>query len=922
MISMRGMRRFLAGAVVLSATLMPAYGATLRGVVSDAETGRPLTGANVVIEGARLGAATDLDGAYLIFNVEPGAYRVAVTMLGYERRTVSDVNVAAEGATTLDVRLEPAAVELAEVTFTAGAEQGSEQRELEDRLEKNEISDAISTETLRRLPDPDVANAVRRATGVAVDRGDPIVRGLGARYSKVTMNNAAISGTEPNRSAVSLELFPSSLMDQVTINKSFLPDQNGEFAGGVVNMSTLRLPRTLQVSASASASYNSRTTFGEFHSYRGGELDWLGFDDGARAMPELVAGADRKLREGNFTPDELARIGKSFSNTWTPASTTASPNQSYSVSIGNRSRLFGRPAGYMVTGLYSRSSRTIEADRNVFKGGLTPGAVELWHDYQFRTYTRAVNLGAMAAARLALSHLSNINFNLLFSRDVSDETRFFSGYNDDRQTEIRSTRLRWLAEQTVTGQLFGTHALPGLLASTLDWRITYSRGSRDEPDTRETQYERDGQGRWLFADETYSGSRIFNELDDRTLSGGIDWTVRPLGDEHGLELKTGAYAMQKRRVSDYHRFEFEESALSEFDAEFLSQDPEQLFAPGNINPLGWQVTEYTRPNDSYKAAQDLYAGYLMADVPLGARLFLSGGVRYEHSTQRVSSFEPFRPTADEQASELATGDLLPALSVRYTLHPRMNLRFAASRTISRPDFRELSEFEFTDFVGGRAVIGNPELDRALIRNYDLRWEMVHGVADLVAVSVFVKEFENPIETVIEATAQNRISYANAESARNYGVEFELRQNLARVADQLRAFTLTTNLSLIESSVDVSRAAGRIQTSGDRPLMGQSPYLFNVGLGYVHPRYGTQINLFYNTFGERIAEVGANGLPNVIEQPRHDLDVSARHPLGNRLSLKLAVTNVLDAEHRFEQGSGVTERYRAGRVVSLGISYTN
>ncbi|MFH0882337.1 MAG: carboxypeptidase-like regulatory domain-containing protein, partial [bacterium] len=809
---MKAIRRIIPFLVLLLFAAAEAIAGNVEGTVTGGDNKLPLTGANVTVEGTRRGAATDLDGNFVIFNLAPGTYTLRFTMLGYQAMVKEGV-VIGDKTMEVSVELPASAVELQEVTYVAHGEAGTQERELEERLEKSSITDAVSREVLRKLPDPDVANVVRRATGVSVEKGDPIIRGLGVRYSKVTLNNATVAGTEPNRSAVSLELFPANLMNQVTINKSFLPDQNGEFAGGTVNMNTFELPHSLNVSVSASSGYNSRTTFQPFQSYQGGGYDWLGFDDGTRAMPSAVAATKDKLvsagltGEYGYTPDQLKTYGKSFPNVWSPTEMTASPNQSYSLSIGNRANAFGFPMAYMMTGVYGHSYKYESGPRNVYKAGGAPGEVTDWHSYQFDTYQKAVRLGSMLALKFYPHELHNLNLNVLFSRDVTDEVRLLQGYNDDKGTNIRDTRLRFLAEQTLTTQLFGHHALPDVANSTVDWQMTWSRGTRDEPDTREQLYQQDPvQGIYYWAEESQSASHLFNNLVDNSRSGSVDWTFRPGIGPDNLKIKTGVAGQLRTRDSNYRRFRY--LATSGFtqasDIEFLSQAPEVIFAPENIHPFGWEINEYTRPNDSYTASQTMIAGYMMVETNLHPRLFVAGGVRFEDSRQSADGYQPFVPLsdADQTSSTIQTTDLLPAITVKCLVANRMNLRLAASQTVSRPDFREMSAFEYTDFVGGYAVIGNPDLKRALIQNYDLRWEAVHGVADLAAVSVFYKNFENPIETVLQNTAQIRISYDNALAARNYGVEFEVRQNLGLISDHMRTFTMTSNLSLIQSEVDL------------------------------------------------------------------------------------------------------------------------
>jgi hypothetical protein len=216
--------------------------AVLKGTVKDMDSGGGLVGANVLLVGEKYGASTDLNGEYVIFNLPAGVYTVQVTILGYAPEEARGIRLDEKEEKVLSFLLRPTAIDLEEVTVDFGGPVGSQQAVQTERLSSAIITDAVSSEAMSKMPDPDVSQVVRRTTGVSTMNGDPVIRGLGVRYSKVSLNNSHLAGTEPNQSAVSLELFPASLMDQITVSKTYLPDQFGEFGGGIVDMSTWEFP--------------------------------------------------------------------------------------------------------------------------------------------------------------------------------------------------------------------------------------------------------------------------------------------------------------------------------------------------------------------------------------------------------------------------------------------------------------------------------------------------------------------------------------------------------------------------------------------------------------------------------------------------------------------------------------------------------
>ena len=905
------------------------WAGTVTGVVKDQSTQEPLPSVNVVIVGTPYGASTDLDGRYLIAGVEPGRYTLRVTMLGYSEQIVHNVAILDEGVARVDFFMQLSAIQMEEVRVTAGAEKGTKKRELEDRFANTAIVDALSAETMRSLPDPDIAQVVTRTTGVSTMSGDPIIRGLGARYSKVTLNGAQLSGTEPNRSAVSLDLFPAVLMRQVTVNKSYLPDQYGEFGGGIIDMNTwdfTGIPGPPKITASASSSYRSGTSFESMQTYQGGAWDFIGFDDGTRALPWAVEHAGQEIRE-NLSSHELEYYSESFPNIWALQPKTAPPNQSYSFTVSQGTTLMGKNLGYIASCLYRNGYDLREYKQNAYAQGQGPGQLVPIYTYEGKDYNNSITLGGISAVRWQVSPLSSVHINLLFNRDAEDQVRIYQGPKNDQGVDVKATRLRFVGETILSAQVRGEHAFPHFYQSNMVWTIAGSRGLRYEPDTRQINYRWDDIAeQWVIslgANPDNSGTRIYNDLQDDTWSTDVNFILRPRRDLPQLSIKSGFSFLDRHRDAESRVFRYEPvgGAIPE---SLVTLQPEEIFTPEFLEPDFINLLERTQTTDDYNANQSLLAAYLMLDTPVTHRFQFTGGLRIEQSLQKVLSYERFNPANVPSEGRIFTTDALPAITLIYLLKPDAKLRFAASQTISRPDFRELSLFRYSDYDGGYSVIGNPDLERALIRNFDLRYERIWGGLNLASASVFYKHFIRPIEVVRVSGSAKDISFFNASSAYNYGVELEWRQELGTIGSFLKPFSLSTNFTLLRSEVQIDPDLTGVNTSGNRPLQGQSPYLWNLNLRYTHLRRGTQVDLLFNVFGKRISEVGSGDLPDIYELPHPDIDITFRQPLSQFFAVKGSAENLLDPEIRFQHdipGDYITQSYRQGLAFSLGLTYS-
>jgi outer membrane receptor protein involved in Fe transport len=462
--------------------------------------------------------------------------------------------------------------------------------------------------------------------------------------------------------------------------------------------------------------------------------------------------------------------------------------------------------------------------------------------------------------------------------------------------------------QLRTHQLRGEHAL-GLFR--IDWRAMSAGATRLEPDRREYRQDRETAQLWYLSDRPEGNQRFFSVLGDDTLELGIDGTAF-LNKDETAKIKVGGLLLDREREVDTRRFKYFHRGISQ---DVLSGDPESVFTPENIGPGSLQFEEFTQPTDNYSATQRIRAGYAMAEIPLRPWLRIMGGARMESSSQEVATFELFNPDGARTKAALATTDLLPAGTITVAPFDDLNIRGGYSRTVSRPDFRELSEAPFNDVTGGRLTFGNPELKRARIDHIDVRVEWFPSPEEVLSASVFTKAFTDPVETIVIASAQQSVTWDNAEGAFNRGIEFEYRKDLLPVL-----FT-AGNLSFIQSNVEIGQASTSVQTSTERALQGQSPYVVNLQLGYDDEERGSGLTMLYNVFGRRIAEVGAQGAPDTYELPVHRLDLVGRQDLGAGFELSVKMKNLLDATAEVIQGPKRIERVQQGWSLGLGVKWT-
>jgi TonB-dependent receptor len=413
-------------------------------------------------------------------------------------------------------------------------------------------------------------------------------------------------------------------------------------------------------------------------------------------------------------------------------------------------------------------------------------------------------------------------------------------------------------------------------------------------------------------------------------------------NELNSKLLLGGSYLEKERNFDEQIFEYRfESGQG---GRNFSGDVDDYFAQDNLGVIGqtesgrYRYGLYIRDNTmtsggSYDANEIVPAAYAAFDFQFTPKLKANFGARYEQTNIEITNNNETLPDTLRFGS-IKADDIFPAVNLTYELIEDMNLRLAYSKTIARPTFRELARFASFEFLGDFVLVGNPNLERTLIDNMDFRWEFFPNRNDMISFSAFYKKFENPIERAISPTASTdlniQFTYRNVPQAEVWGLEFELRKNLAFIADQLRFFKLGTNLTLLDSRVDIAPGELLLIRQNDptaestRVMFGQAPYIVNAYLNYSNTENLWSANVNYNVLGDRLSYVGVAGTPNVFEKPRPTLDFNISKGLNAHWTVKLSANNLLDAATRFTHDfKGIEYEYqtfRLGRTFSLGITY--
>src|SRR5918994_51716 len=855
------------------------------GRVVEAEQGNPIAGADLEVVGAGITAITALDGRYALQDVPAGPVSIRVRMLGFAPKVVTGLVAMAGKTIAQDVALAASAVQLAEILVSAAAERGSVNRALDEQRNAPGIVSAVSAEQIRRSPDGDAGQAVQRVSGVSVQDGRYIfVRGLGERYTTTSLNGTRVPSPEPERKVVPLDLFPSALLEGITTSKTFTPDQPGDFSGAQVDLKTREFPAGRVLTLSTSVGLNTAVTGRQLPRAPRTGTEWLGFAGSERGLPEPARTAGNLA--GLSQTDRIPIIN-SFRPAWNGRTGEAGPNGSLGLSVGGEDPVFGQRFGYIGSFSYSynQETRRNESRASAFPGP-SPDQATPVNLYTGSTGRESVLWGGLLNLSTRIGAGTKLSFNNSLTRTADNEATRLAGFYEQNAVNLALTRLTFVERSVRSNQLLGEHSLGE--QHFLDWSVTATGVTRNEPDRADLIYvaENNGTGNmvpsfWWGANR--SADRTFSSIDENGYEGGLNYRLS-LGDADAPTwIKAGIMGRTVDRDADSRIYNLTTTSLTETERRASADDIFSGFYASQgrllLNP---------GPSGRYTAEDRLVAAYLQADVPVTDRIRILGGARVERSKINVNTvvFQGISETT--VPAELEDTDVLPALGLTYFLNADQQIRVSAAQTLSRPEYRELSPVNFFDILGGQRLFGNADLQRALIQNYDLRWEWYPRGGEALSVGLFYKHFNHPIERILVQNADGfspDITFANARGASNYGAELELRKRMDFVVAGLRRLTLFSNLTVMQSEIDVSDQGLSSLTNPQRPMAGQSEYVVNAGLGYAADDGAWNGTLLYNVAGRRLVEAGISPLPDTYEQQRHLVDFSLQFPIAGAVSGK-------------------------------------
>ncbi|MEJ6495848.1 TonB-dependent receptor domain-containing protein [Pseudoalteromonas lipolytica] len=840
---------------------------------------------------------------------------------------------------------------LEEVVVSASRLKGTATAVLEERKQQAFVADIMGAEQISRSGDSDAAAALRRVTGLTLVDGKFIyVRGLGERYSSTQLNNSAVPSPDPTRSVLPLDLFPSGIIESLSVQKSYSPSMPASFGGGNVDIRLKSIPDQFVFDVSGQLGYNTNN-FDDGLEYNGGSDDWYGVDDGTREIPRPILDVYQSGQSlDDLTPEQSRALALSLNRDYDPKSAKVDPNTKFTATLGNSFESDKWRYGFLSS--LSYDNKHVVADEYQGQGFLIgENSTTMIRGYdQVLSTEHTVKTSGMVTVGVEYDKAHKIDYTALILRDTEDKISDRLGIDQNNNTSdnkrVRSYDVRYEERELIVNQLKGMHTFDWLNYAGFDWKYSIGRSNRYAPGNMETRFivtdaNEDGfydtVNESALTNATTAARYTFQDLDDEVENYGFNFTLPIMLDGVDVELKSGADFISKERSATNRRFDINTRAFSDVDLNgnelntILSDDV--LTNASLTQPI---LNDTTVSGDDYKSAQKVDAYYFEADFFFNNTWRITGGLRWEDFRQVSVPLDPFTgglaSSIDyDELDQLAfrEDDVYSALALTYVQSDETQWRLSYGETVVRPDLREISDATYIDPLTEYPVGGTPGLRTTQIKNYDFRWENYFDTGENFSVGVFYKDMVDPIESV-QSPAQDGpplVRIANAEDGYVAGVEFEYLKDFAFLGGFWQDVFMTGNVTLSDSEINMDRQAiveqtgvSAAVTNTTRRMTGHSKYVVNMQLGYDAPSGQHASTLIYNVFGERIIIPGIEGQEDWMEQPFHSLDFNYTYFPDFNSSLKFKVTNILGAKSEIESAGTLTRSKEKGTEFSIEYKY--
>lgn len=963
------MRTILAIALFISSLSGFGQSGTIRGIVLDSESGETIIGAAVNCATCGSGnTATDLDGNFSL-KATPGAHVIEISYFTFQTMRLTGVQVKANEVTVLgELALKPEDnLKLDEVLIVAEVQRNNEIALLTLKKKSTAMVDGISAARISQIGDGTAVEAAKRVTGVTVEGGKYVyIRGLGDRYSKTTLNGMDIPGLDPDKNTIQMDIFPTDLISNIVVSKSFTAEQPADFTGGLLNIETKAFPDKKIGSFSISTSYNPAMNLNpNYLTYQGGKLDFLGFDDGTRRLPAGARGSS--IPTPIFYPtSEVSSFVQSFNPTLGAMKQMSLLDLSMGYSTGNQwegkktTKSGETPKlGYILSLSYKSNYNFYD---DVFYGEyqryIDPASYEL--RYATKQQGQIGEKSTLLGGILGFAYKTNLKkFRMTLMHLQNGESRAGQFWIDNDAEAVGQSGYLALSnnleynQRSLTNILFnGTTVIPEKNVE-IDWRIAPTLSLSTDPDIRKTAFTY-GTDTFFSAGAGGNPSRIWRYLQEVNVPFRYDITKKYTFLDEPAKLLYGVG----------NAFKFRHYEILFYDMQFFGgqswsdDDPNQVLNPANIYPnfpnrIYYQTGNNDPNPNEYSSNSNTASAYVSTEFSLNIRTKATLGLRAEHYIQRYTGRDQAYASGNVANGKNLTNDivlnsldLFPSLNVIYSLNESQNLRLSATRTIARPSFKELSFAQIIDPLTNRIFNGSffeysawsGQLVETRINNADVRWEKFWERGQMFSLSGFFKDFNNPIEMVRIAEQQTSTEFQPRNVGRGtmFGAELEWNASFAALNQKLENLFFNGNVTLIDSRITMSDVEFNSRKSYERTgqtitntraMAGQSPYVLNGGFSYTAPESQTNLGVYYNVKGPTLQIVGLGLFPDVYSEPFHSLNFSFSTKLGKEkgIGLKLRASNLLNDDvlsvyKSYQAADQIYSRYMPGWGLSGGLTF--